>query len=238
MDAAARRAIREAQVRALNCRQLDLYLEHRHAYRQLVMAHAHRGVPVPEPPKYRTLPSLNTSSGPVAVGIEADTRPGRVLRRFRFASVEAGSGRTVEARIVPYLSVALVRDAGRPDPYREQWLMGAFEEQARTGRPAAFLNVEHEQGIRGVVGHTVELQEREDGLHGVFVLLKNQDGDKALELVRANVLSGLSLEAVVQSSRRTVDGIVQRLKARLEGAALTRRPAFADAKVLAVRDGE
>ena len=114
----------------------------------------------------------------------------------------------------------------------------AFEEQIRApGGSKVFVNVEHERGIRGVVGHGIQLREGQSGLYGAFEIHDTEDGRKALHLVRAGLLTGLSLEAIAQRSLRRGD-IVERVKARLEAVALTRRPAYKDAKVLAVRNGE
>jgi hypothetical protein len=44
------------------------------------------------------------------------------------------------------------------------------------------------------------------------------------------------LEAFAKKSVRTADGVVKRVKAHLHNVALCRRPAFADARVLAVRE--
>jgi HK97 family phage prohead protease len=154
------------------------------------------------------------------------------VRAFQAASV-AVDGRTIEALVVPWDRPARVADAPRYEPYQEAWVRGAFEEQlGKHGK--VLVNVEHEAGIRGVVGHGVELRDEREGLHGTFKLHKNSDGDKALELVREGLLDGISLEARALRSV-TEGGVVKRVKARLEAVALCRRPAFADARVLAVR---
>jgi hypothetical protein len=47
----------------------------------------------------------------------------------------------------------------------ETWRYGAFEEQFRAADgPKVFVNVEHEQGIRGVVRHGIQLREERSGL--------------------------------------------------------------------------
>jgi hypothetical protein len=66
---------------------------------------------------------------------------------------------------------------------------------------------------------------------------ENTDGDKALMLIREGLLAGLSLEAVAMRSVKR-GGLVERVKARLDAVALTRRPAYKDARVLAVRNGK
>jgi HK97 family phage prohead protease len=74
-----------------------------------------------------------------------------------------------------------------------------------------------------------------DGLHGSFTPLNDADGDKALELIRAGVLGGVSAEFLPLKSRTRSDGVVERQQVRLEKVALCRQGAYGDAKVLAVR---
>src|SRR6185369_2204365 len=107
----------------------------------------------------------------------------------------AGDGRTIDMRIVPYNTPATVADPPHYQPYEEVWMPGAFDRQLKAAnRVAAWLNFEHEQGIRGIIGHGNELRDAQDGLHGSFRVMENPDGDKALQLVRDGVLTGISLE--------------------------------------------
>lgn len=155
-----------------------------------------------------------------------------VLHREFQAELEVGGdGRTIEARVVPYGVSAMVSD-GR-EPYEEEWVKGAFEKQLGAAN-RVLMNVEHEQGFRGIIGHGMTLEERDDGLHGTFRVLDGADGDKALALVREEILGGISLEAVALSSKRE-GGVVQRIRAHLDKVALCRSPAFKQAQVLAVR---
>src|SRR4029077_11555259 len=103
------------------------------------------------------------------------------------------------------------------------------------GRDKVWLNVEHEQGFRGAVGHSLRFDDGEDGLRGSFGVDPGSDGDKALRLVTSGFLSGLSLEFRAIASRR-VDGVVQRVRAQLDRVSLCRYPAYDDARVLAVRE--
>lgn len=66
-------------------------------------------------------------------------------------------------------------------------------------------------------------------------MLNTAAGDTALELVRAGVLGGVSVEFAPIKSR-VVNGIVERLQVRLGDVALCRRPAHAGAEVLSVRE--
>lgn len=145
-------------------------------------------------------------------------------------------GRNLEARIVPYNTVATVSDGG--PTYKEMFLPGAFGPQLRAAnRVDVLLNFEHRQSIGDVVGRGTSLRDENDGLYGSFRVLDHADGDKALELVNAGVLGGMSVEfAAVRS--RTVDGVVQRQSARIRNVALCRSPAYEDARVLAVRQAD
>lgn len=161
-----------------------------------------------------------------------------ILRRdFPVEFAEGGDGRTIDARIVPYDVKAKVADPPDFRPYEESFVRGAFERQ--TGAPdrvKIWLNFEHEQGLRGIVGHGVELHDRDDGLYGSFRVHENADGDKALSLVRQGLLTGLSLEFASLRSR-VVDGVTQRLRAHIDKVSLCRdvNAAYQGAEVLAVR---
>lgn len=156
----------------------------------------------------------------------------------------AGDGRTLDARIVPYGVSARVADPPDFKPYDEQFEPGAFRAQlTAANRVDVLLNYEHRQGISDVIGRGVELDDRSDGLHGSFRVFDGQDGDKALELVREGVLTGMSAEFVALRSR-VVDGVVRRVDARMRNVALCRpsdsgyggpKAAYAGAGVLAVR---
>ncbi len=169
----------------------------------------------------------------------SDVQPERVVREVTFA-VE-GDGRTIEARIVPYNTDTKVVDAphngGTGVPYLERWIPGAFEKQTGAAH-RVWLNVEHEPGFRAVVGHAVALREAPDALYGTFRVEPGSDGDKALHMVNEGVLTGLSIEAIPRKSRRTMEGIVERIKATLDKVSLVREglAAYQAAEVLAVRE--
>lgn len=146
-----------------------------------------------------------------------------------------GDGRTLDLRVVPYGVVARVTDNGR-DYYDEVWEPGCFDKQSNAAN-RILVNFEHQRGIGGVIGHGRELNDSQDGLHGTFRMMDKPDADKALELVNEGILTGVSLEAEPIKTER-VDGVVKRVKARLVNVALCRAPAFHEAQVLAVREGE
>src|SRR4029077_5606748 len=157
-----------------------------------------------------------------------------LLHRTFAAEFTEGDGRTLDVRVIPYGVTADVSDGG--PVYREEWLPGCFDEQLVAGhRLKVLLNFEHRQGIGDVVGKGVALRSADDGLHGSFRILDTPDGDKALSLVRDGILDGVSLEAQAKKSVRAASGVVRRVRAHLHNVALCRTPAFADARVLAVR---
>lgn len=163
---------------------------------------------------------------------------GLLCRSFN-AEMSAGDGRTIDVRIVPYGVPAEVSDDGRTS-YREMWMPGAFADQARgaqAGRAShVMVNFRHGGTFGDVIGHGVSLVERDDAFYGSFKILDGPDGDKALELVRAEALSKVSLEAFAKKTARTAEGIVQRIKGHLVNIALTPQGAYDAAAVLAIRE--
>lgn len=151
--------------------------------------------------------------------------------------LHAGDGRTVDCRIVPYGERAQANDGlgGLPRGvmYDEEILPGAFDHQLNVAH-RVLVNVEHEQGIGGVVGKGVALESRHDGLYGAFRMLETPNGETALQLVREGALGGVSFEAKFDVSR-ALNGVVQRVKANLRNIALCREPAYSRALVLGLR---
>jgi len=179
--------------------------------------------------------AAETHEDAAVLGAQHDSR----LITRAVAEVTTGEGRTLDVRIVPYGVVATVSDPGRP-AYREQWMEGAFADQVRAkGRERqVFVNYRHGTGIQDVLGHGLNLRESSDGFYGSFQIHDGPDGDKALYMVRENVLAGVSLEAYPKRSVRSGDGVMQRVKAHLVGIALTPEPAYEGAGVLAIREEE
>lgn len=159
-------------------------------------------------------------------------------RRVFAAELTAGEGRTVDLRVVPYGEIAKANDGlgGLPKGvmYDEEVLPGAFDHQLNAAN-RVHMNVEHEEGIHGKVGHGLTLASRSDGLYGSFRFLATHAGDTALELVRAGALGGVSFEAKFRNSVRSASGVVQRVKADLVNIALCRDPAYSRALVLGLR---
>ncbi len=171
-----------------------------------------------------------------ATEIEQHTVSSEVTEHKRevVVSLAEGQGRTLISRLVPYGEVATVDD-GR-GPYKERFAPGAFNAQLRAAsRIKAFLNFRHRQSIADQIGHAQTIEDRTDGLHGELVVLDTPEGDTALKLYHAGVLDRLSIEFQSRKSR-VVDGVVERLDARLLGIALVPQGAYSGAEVFAVRE--
>lgn len=172
---------------------------------------------------------------------ETETPERAFLVRTFDAEFGVAKGRTIDVRIVPYGQTATVADGfggvARGVPYQEEWMPGVFAHQLNAAN-RVLANVEHEMGIRGIVGHGVELREASDGFHGSFKAHDTPDGDKALMLVNEGVFSGVSLEARPVKNVRSAKGIVQRIKANLRAIAFCRDAQYPGAQVLAVREAQ
>jgi HK97 family phage prohead protease len=124
-------------------------------------------------------------------------------------------------------------EAGGP-AYRESFLPGSFQDAVREPH-GVLLDFEHHVGIGDVLGHALQLRKQSDGLHGSFAVHDDSAGDKALRLVRDGVLGGVSMMFQPLQSRRTADGVVERVRVFLDRVSLCRSPAYEDAQVLVVR---
>lgn len=147
-----------------------------------------------------------------------------------------GDGRTIDARIIPYGVTATICDPPDYVVEQEQFAPGALASQLRAAhRVKVWLSTMHEQGLRGIVGHGETIEERDDGVYATFRVHENQDGDKALQLVRDGLLPALSVEFLDLKSLRKPGGIVERVRAHLERVSLVPVGAYAGAEVLAMR---
>lgn len=163
---------------------------------------------------------------------------GLLYREFA-ASITPGEGRTVDVLIVPYGEQIEHNDGFGGVPkgvvYREEWTAGVFAHQGNAAN-RVLANVEHEEGIAGIVGHGLSLIEREDGFYGSFKMHDTPEGEKTLMLIKEGVFSGVSVEARPRKSQRTVDGLVRRVKADLVNIAFTRFHAYKRSGILAIRE--
>lgn len=143
------------------------------------------------------------------------------------------TGRTVVGRAVPF---GVVVDT--PDVGRESFAAGAFRRTINHGKLSRVkLCVSHRRDEPA--GVCVELEERDDGLHGAWRVSRTAAGDDVLEQVRDGTLDELSVGFVPQHGRRE-DGAYVHTAVRLVEVSLVPWGAYGDAgaKVLAVRAGE
>jgi Escherichia/Staphylococcus phage prohead protease len=151
----------------------------------------------------------------------------------------AGDGRTVDVRIAPYGETIQHNDGlgfvPRGIVYDEEILPGCFDHQLSAAH-RVLVNVEHEQGVAGIVGRGLALRSAADGFYGSFRMLDTPGGDTTLELVREEALGGVSFEALFVKSLRAANGVCQRARANLRNIALVRTPAYSRAVVLGLRE--
>ena len=159
-----------------------------------------------------------------------------LTRTFTAELDEDGDGRTIVGRCVPFDTPATVSDPPDFREYQELFRAGAFRSATRAPN-RVLLDFEHDQGIGGILGHGVELEERPDGLHGSFRVLDHPDGDKALDMVRKRILDGFSVDFRPLRSLRGPGGHVERLRVQLNRVSLCRisLAAYQGAQVMAVR---
>lgn len=91
------------------------------------------------------------------------------------------------------------------------------------------LNVEHDKGVR--IGRLMLASEHEDGIDGVFSIVKTTTGDDILAEAKAGLRNGFSIEGEIKASRRLKDGTVEITQLDLTGAAVTYQPAFTSAQI-------
>jgi HK97 family phage prohead protease len=159
------------------------------------------------------------------------------IRRSFVADLEAGDGRTLYGRCVPYNEVARVADDNH-EPYLESFAPGAFRRNTRAAH-RVLLDFEHSPHMIDKFGRATELVERDDGLYGTFKVFDCATGDHALSLVNEGVLRGMSIGAVVLGpGRRGARGEIIRTNCHLDSVALVRKAAYDSAEVLALRDND
>jgi HK97 family phage prohead protease len=164
-----------------------------------------------------------------------------VMQRSFTVELEETDGRMVEGCVVPYGEAARVQDVD-PDtgemssPYFEVFEPGAFRKQLRAAGRIE-LRYEHRDDLAHSIGVCRSLHDESSGLFGAFRVHDGAFGDQALELVRAKILPGFSVEFVdrFRHWQRTAEGTVVRRSCELLSVGLTRTPAYATAQVVGVR---
>jgi HK97 family phage prohead protease len=161
------------------------------------------------------------------------------MRAFELADLDVrneGDGRTIYGRAVPYGRVAEL--GGRR---RERFVFGAFSKQLRSRQiHRVGIYQSHRRRIAGdfPIGSTADLEERSDGLWGIWRLIRSSEADTAIEVVKGGLVRGLSVgfSSPEGGTVRTRDGIEEVRLAHLDHVCLTDVPIYEDAEVMAIRD--
>ena len=133
-----------------------------------------------------------------------------------------GDGRTICGICVPY-DVETRIHAGLTEVFR----FGAFDAVTRAAHRVKLLQGHNTQTMP--LGKAITLREDARGLYGEFKVSKTAQGDQALELVRDGVLTNLSVGFQPLKDRKTLAGIVERIKAHLDEVSLVTFGAYGDA---------
>ena len=151
--------------------------------------------------------SIETRTSPIALELRMD-------------------GRTIVGTIVPYGVEA------RIGSYTETFVPGAFGDADPTQIP---LTVVHDRESLPI-GRALALTDTPAGLEAELRVSETRLGDEALTLIRDGAATGLSVGFIpVEDRWDAKKTIVERVRARLVEISLVAFPAYADARVLAVR---
>ena len=150
------------------------------------------------------------------------------------------NGRDLTVVAVPFDRPTLVRDSPTTDPYLERWSYEAFRYVKRDAARTE-LRLQHTPTRLGVC---TALREDSDHLVADFHLDDTDDAHAAVAAISSGDLLGASIGADMhpQGSRTDVDAdtgapvIVRHRVLRLPEVSLTPRPAFPEARVLALRE--
>lgn len=163
--------------------------------------------------------------------LPADARP-MLARSYQTVEI-AADGRNVEMLCAPFDRAATVNDG--QGPYQEEFARGAFAGATKAPN-RVLMEFEHwAPGLSGIIGRGAHFEEQSDALYGRFRVLKQSDGDKALELIEEGVLGAASVFFEPIKSARIGRSHVRRLRVALDRVALCRVGSYPEARVLAVR---
>lgn len=130
---------------------------------------------------------------------------------FQILSREkGGDGRTVVGRAVPYSVNQVINRS-----LTERFEPGAFAAQLVAGHRVPFTRGHMSQG--GVlIGKTLSLEERSDGLYGQWRVSQTPAGDETLELLKDGVLEQLSIGfREMPGGTTNANGVAVRTRAHL-----------------------
>lgn len=152
---------------------------------------------------------------------------------------EEGDGRTISGMIVPWNRPTPVL---KPIAGLEKFKRGAFDKTLGESKRAIPLLLHHneEEPAAKLVSH----ENREDGHYAVFRALNTRAGNDALELIREEVVCGLSVGGWAVPARTKISVVrngtkmIERSEMKLDHVGLVRTPAYEDARVLALRSAD
>lgn len=162
---------------------------------------------------------------------------------FRAAALgEWADEMTVVGRIFPFGETARVADPtadGTLDVYEEEFLPGCTAGQRQSSPKRIRYTLDHEQGYDHRIGYCEELAERDDGVHGTFRLYEGHDLPKVQSMLRTSH-TGLSIEFVDRSSKSNPPSGPHRQRRQIHIVAVTATPipAYASARILAMREAD
>lgn len=160
----------------------------------------------------------------------------------RFASeleLRGSDGRTVTGIAVPYGVEAEIFT--RSGSFRELFRKGSFRKtlmEQRSAKSKIRLFAQHDTR-KFPLGVAEVLREDDAGLYGEFRISRTQAGDEVLELLRDGALDSFSIGfiPVPERDRWTKDrSMVERTEVKLREVSVVSFPAYAGAKVEAIRD--
>jgi hypothetical protein len=138
-------------------------------------------------------------------------------------------GRTLAGRVMPYNVEA------RIGSYTETFRPGAFSDAVPAQVPLLAVHDREQLPI----GRALTLTDGPTGLDAELRVSKTTLGDEVLELVRDGAATGLSVGfQPVEDAWNATRSRVERIRARLVEISITAFPAYADARILAVRQEE
>jgi HK97 family phage prohead protease len=145
------------------------------------------------------------------------------------------SQRSLDVIVMPYERPTTVMHHGRR--VHEICSRGAFDSIERAG---GRVKVNRDHDFTKPLGRAISFEpEHREGLWARLKIAKTRDGDEALELAREEVLDVSAGFGVYENGKSWPSARLRRLTACwLDHVALVSNPAYADARVLAVRGSE
>jgi uncharacterized protein len=138
-------------------------------------------------------------------------------------------GRTLTGTVMPYNTEA------RIGSYTETFRPGAFADADPAQVPLLAVHDREQLPI----GRALSLTDGPVGLGAELRVSQTRLGDEVLELVRDGAATGLSVGFTpIEDKWNATRSRVERIKARLVEISITAFPAYADARILAVRQEE